>query len=99
MMRGLMATTKATKRKTAPATPRASTARADGRTKSPLVVAGDQAKIDAQRETLRAALVATGWNAAAAGKRPDVGITHAPTLSRLIDQLGLREEYDANQPK
>ena len=82
-----------------PAAPRVPTARADGRPKAPLTVAGDQAKLDAEREVLRAALVATGWNAAAAGARPEIGVTHAPTLSRLIDRLGLRDEYDANRPR
>ncbi len=77
--------------------PRVSDARADGRPKSALTIAGEQAKLDAEREVLRTALIAAGWVASKAGADPTVGIPHASTLSREIDRLGLREEYDRNR--
>ena len=82
-----------------PAAPKVATARADGREKSALVIAGDRAKWTAEREVLRAALVAHGWVASKAGADPSVGVSDAGTLSKLIDRLGLRAEYDRNQPK
>lgn len=82
-----------------PSTPKVATARADGRPKSALTIAGEQAKLDAERTTLRAALVAAGWVASKAGADPTVGVSDPKSMSRLIDRLGLRAEYDAAQPK
>ena len=93
-----MAATKAkaaTKRgaaKASPAAPRVPTARADGRPKSALTIAGDQAKLDAERALLRATLEAHGWNATHAGRA--LGIDHVQTVLRQIERLGLRAEFD-----
>ena len=90
---------RATKSKAPTTTPRVKTTRADGRPKSALAIAGDQAKLDAERETLRAALVACGWVAVEAGRHPSVQILDGATLSRQVDRLGLRDEYERNRPK
>ena len=83
----------ATKRGAAkPAAPRVPTARADGRPKSALSLAGDQAKLDAERALLRATLEAHGWNATHAGRA--LGIDHVQTVLRQIERLGLRAEFD-----
>lgn len=76
----------------AAAAPRVPTARADGRPKSALSIAGDQAKLDAERTLLRATLEAHGWNATHAGRA--LGIAHYQTVMRQIERLGLRAEFD-----
>ena len=95
MICGAMATTKSkAKRAPTPATPRVKTARADGRAKSALTIAGEQAKLEAERTLLREALVIHAWNATHAGR--SLGINHVQTVLRQIERLGLRAEYDQN---
>lgn len=76
----------------AAAAPRVPTARADGRPKSALSIAGDQAKLEAETALLRATLEAHGWNATKAGLA--LGIRSVPTVLRQIERCGLRAEYE-----
>ncbi len=76
---------------TAKKAPAVKTARADGRVKSALTIAGETAKLEAERALLRETLVANDWNLTRCAALLRVG--SASAVLRAIDRCGLRDEY------
>lgn len=76
---------------TAKKAPAVKTARADGRAKSALTIAGETAKLEAERALLQETLVANGWNLTRCSEI--LGVGSASAVLRAIDRCGLRDEY------
>jgi len=84
-----------TKRTKSQATPRVRPTRADGRPKSKLTIAGDQAKLDAERALLLETLTAESFNLTHTAAA--LGMSDASTVLRAIDRYGLRAEYEKHR--
>jgi transcriptional regulator with GAF, ATPase, and Fis domain len=75
--------------------PRVKAARADGRAKSALTIAGDQAKLDAERALLASTLDAHGWNLTHTAKA--LRLNDPSSVLRAIERCGLKAAYAAHR--